>query len=132
MKPSARLFHCARCQSQVVLCQRCDRGQRYCSAACSHAARFHSRCAAQRRYQQSRRGRLNHAHRQRCYRQRLSKKVTHHSSNRVKQTRDFGNALRQRAITHCHLCHCVVSCYLRRDFLHSSVMGKGSGERLLH
>jgi len=30
---------CARCRAQVLLCSRCDRGQRYCSQACSFAAR---------------------------------------------------------------------------------------------
>ena len=31
MDPSARLYHCARCHCQVILCRRCDRGQVYCA-----------------------------------------------------------------------------------------------------
>jgi len=61
---------CARCREQVLLCSRCDRGQRYCGRACSRAARLESRRAAGRRYQRSRAGRLTHAARSRRWRQR--------------------------------------------------------------
>ncbi|WP_331649438.1 hypothetical protein [Piscinibacter sp.] len=61
---------CARCRQQVLLCSRCDRGQRYCGRACSRAARLESRRAAGRRYQRSRAGRLAHAARSRRWRQR--------------------------------------------------------------
>jgi hypothetical protein len=61
---------CARCREQVLLCSRCDRGQRYCGRACSLAARLESRRAAGRRYQRSRAGRLAHAARSRRWRQR--------------------------------------------------------------
>jgi len=54
----------------VLLCSRCDRGQRYCGRACSRAARLESRRAAGRRYQSSRAGRLAHAARSRRWRQR--------------------------------------------------------------
>jgi hypothetical protein len=67
----ARLFVCARCRQQVLLCSRCDRGQRYCGHACSRAARLESRRAAGHRYQRSRAGRLAHAARSRRWRQRL-------------------------------------------------------------
>jgi hypothetical protein len=60
---------CARCREQVLLCSRCDRGQRYCGRACSRAARLESRRAAGRRYQRSRAGRLAHAARSRRWRQ---------------------------------------------------------------
>jgi len=30
MSLSARLYHCQRCHTQVIICSRCDRGQRYC------------------------------------------------------------------------------------------------------
>ena len=52
-----RLFLCARGQRQVLICSRCDRGQRYCGAHCSGLARSESLRAAGCRYQQSRRGR---------------------------------------------------------------------------
>jgi hypothetical protein len=79
MPASARLFNCARCNRQVVICRHCDRGQRYCGPACARAARRASTRAAGARYQHSRRGRLKHAHRQGRYRTRR-RKVTHQGS----------------------------------------------------
>jgi hypothetical protein len=61
---------CARCRAQVLLCSRCDRGQRYCGRACSRAAREQARREAGRRYQRSRAGRIAHAARSRRWRQR--------------------------------------------------------------
>jgi hypothetical protein len=61
---------CARCRTQVLLCSRCDRGQRYCGRACSRAVRLESQRAAARRYQHSRAGRVAHAARSRRWRQR--------------------------------------------------------------
>jgi hypothetical protein len=55
---------------QVLLCSRCDRGQRYCGRVCSRAARRQSLCAAASRYQRSRGGRIAHAARSRRWRQR--------------------------------------------------------------
>jgi hypothetical protein len=66
----ARLFVCARCHAQVLLCSRCDRGQRYCGRVCSRAARSESRRDAAERYQRSRAGRIAHAARSRRWRQR--------------------------------------------------------------
>ena len=66
----ARLFVCARCRAQVLLCSRCDRGQRYCGRVCSRAARQDSRRETARRYQRSRAGRLAHAARSRRWRHR--------------------------------------------------------------
>lgn len=79
MDPTSRLFLCARCRKQVVICSRCDRGQIYCADGCSPIARQHSLRAAARRYQQSRQGRFNHAERMRRYRLR-QQKVTHQGS----------------------------------------------------
>lgn len=73
----ARLFVCARCRAQVLLCSRCDRGQRYCGRACSRAARLESRRAAGCRYQRSRAGRLAHAARSRRWRQRCHDRARH-------------------------------------------------------
>ena len=67
---AARLFVCARCRAQVVLCSSCDRGQRYCQQACARWARHAHQRAAAHRYQRSPQGRLKHAARQRCWRQR--------------------------------------------------------------
>ena len=71
----ARLFVCARCRVQVLLCSRCDRGQRYCGRACSRAARRQSLCAAASRYQRSWGGRIAHAARSRRWRQRCRQRA---------------------------------------------------------
>ena len=88
MGNAARLFTCASCRRQVVLCRRCDHGNIYCSLSCSFRARRRSVRLAGQRYQDSRRGRHKHAERQRRYRERrrrsahetpsLTQKVTHH------------------------------------------------------
>jgi hypothetical protein len=67
---SARLFLCARCRDQVLLCSHCDRGQQYCSRACSSVSRRERRREAAKRYQSSRRGQLKHAARAARWRQR--------------------------------------------------------------
>ena len=84
---SGRLYYCARCQTQVIICSRCDRGHRYCSAACSRRARAEATREAGQRYQSTYQGRLNHAQRQARYRQRNAassssdaQKVTHQGS----------------------------------------------------
>ena len=79
MENTARLYNCVRCHHQVTICSHCDRGNIYCGKSCADSARRTSLRAAGRRYQNSRRGRLKHADRQRHYRSRR-KKVTHHSS----------------------------------------------------
>lgn len=80
MKPSSRLFSCVRCYGQTVICSECDRGQIYCSSACAGLARRKSCQAAEKRYQNTLRGKLKHALRQRGYRERLRKKVTDQGS----------------------------------------------------
>jgi DNA-binding MarR family transcriptional regulator len=65
---TARLFLCVRCQAQVLVCSHCDRGQIYCAQGCAQTARRDAQRAAGRRYQASRRGRVNHAARAGRYR----------------------------------------------------------------
>jgi len=79
MDSVGRFFLCRRCRAQTLICSRCDRGQIYCSADCSQAARRHSVREAGRRYQASRRGRHAHAERARHLRARCNK-VTHQGS----------------------------------------------------
>jgi hypothetical protein len=79
MSEAGRLFVCARCRTQVVLCTRCDRGNVYCGAACSQIVRRTSMREAGRRYQSSRAGRFAHAARARRYRARR-KNLTHQGS----------------------------------------------------
>jgi hypothetical protein len=76
---TARLFLCARCRAQVLICSCCDRGNIYCGEGCAEEIRRSTQRAAGQRYQSSHRGRLNHAARARRYRAR-QKKVTHHGS----------------------------------------------------
>ena len=77
---SYRLYSCARCFEQVSTCGRCDRGNRYCAKGCAQIRRRESRCRASERYQQSYRGALKHATRQRAWRERHAQKVTHQAS----------------------------------------------------
>ena len=68
----ARLFLCVGCRVQVVLCSRCDRGNRYCSRACWRQKRDLARREAACRYQRSRGGRIRHAARSQCWRERIA------------------------------------------------------------
>jgi hypothetical protein len=70
MLRSARLFLCVRCRAQVLLCSHCDRGQLYCTRACSLAGRRERRRHTAKCYQDSRGGRLKHAARAACWRKR--------------------------------------------------------------
>ncbi len=79
MEITGRLFLCARCRAQVLICSPCDRGQIYCSRECSRISRQAKVCAAGRRYQSTFKGRLTHAERVRRYRAR-QKNVTHQGS----------------------------------------------------
>jgi hypothetical protein len=83
MELTPRLFLCARCYEQVIICTYCDRGNIYCSFLCSLTARKNSLREAGMRYQHSIKGRLKHALRQRHYMQRLrglNNKMTHQGS----------------------------------------------------
>ena len=77
MDRSARLFLCARCRDQVLLCSHCDRGQQYCSRACSSVSRRERRRQTARLYQSSRCGQLKHAARTARWRQRR-RSLRHH------------------------------------------------------
>ena len=75
MLPSARFFLCALCRKQVVVCRRCDHGQRYCTRKCSQLRRTERQREAKARYANSRAGRHNNAERQRRYRARLRDQI---------------------------------------------------------
>lgn len=80
---SARLFLCCRCETQLKICSCCDRGHIYC-IDCVAPAREEARQEASKRYQLSLKGRMNHAARQRRYRERQRVKneiVTHQGSH---------------------------------------------------
>ena len=82
MESTGRIFKCVRCIKQVIICRRCDRGQRYCSPDCSKTARIIHNARHSHRYQQSREGRLKHARRMRHYRRR-KQIVTHQGSQSI-------------------------------------------------
>jgi len=131
MSPSARLFHCARCHRQVILCRACDRGHVYCGKGCAQAARRASVQRAGIRYRRTRRGRLSNAERQHRYRARRQK-VTHHRSVAPpppavladSAARAGRPAFRTRpdgpTAIRCHRCGREVDPFLRRDYLHTS------------
>ena len=80
---SARLFLCACCRIQVLVCRQCDRGQRYCTDGCAGATRQALQRDSAQRYQRSRTGRFKHAMRTRRWRARqvaLANIVTHQGS----------------------------------------------------
>jgi len=128
---SARLFHCARCHCQVVLCRRCDRGHVYCARGCAQRARQDSLRRAGARYRATRCGRLNNAARQRRFRAR-QQKVTHQGSALVETPAvlpvtltlpDSGahNRLDHSAdVIYCHRCGGECHPFLRHDFLRST------------
>ena len=83
MELTPRLFLCARCYEQVIICTHCDRGNIYCGFFCSFTARKNSVREAGIRYQRGTKGRFNHALRQRRYMQRrrdFKNKMTHQGS----------------------------------------------------
>lgn len=123
---SARLFLCARCRKQVVLCSHCDRGNRYCGSACARRARREAQRAAARRYQSSHRGRRTHAARQARYRRRQREKVTHQGSPAAAQRqcsaqdtpRPAPSAVAALSMPmRCQRCGRSCSPYLRQGFL---------------
>ena len=124
MESSARLYNCVRCHRQVVICSACDHGNIYCGRSCAQTARRHSQRAAGRRYQQTYRGRLKHAQRQRRYRAR-GEKVTHQGSvepaaNDPLITRSDTPVVEghPEQVLRCHFCGRPCGPFLRRDYLH--------------
>ena len=69
------------CGAIFYICNSCYRGQVYCGDECRRRMRRQQRRRANRRYQQSREGRLDHRDRQRAYRERCClRRVTDHTS----------------------------------------------------
>lgn len=136
MNPSARMYHCARCHCQVIVCRYCDRGNVYCANGCAEQARTASLRRAAKRFSTTRRGRHANAARQHRFRARQRAKVTHHGSatnfnfallllalktrESVQQHEPGG---RETAI-YCHHCHRPCDPFLRRDFVRLPVRGK--------
>lgn len=68
------------CGAMFFICLSCYRGQTYCSQPCRQKSRREQLRQANRRYQQSLEGRLDHRDRQRQYRRRRCGRVTDQSS----------------------------------------------------
>jgi len=138
---SGRLFLCAGCRRQVIVCSCCDRGQVYCTGACAKQARRRTVQQAGRRYQASHRGRRMHAARMSHWRAR-QQKVTHHGS----PTPGSSDLVAPAAMTatraavapadparlpgpHCHWCGRTCLSLLRQGFLRRRRRHRG---RLAH
>ena len=133
MKSSARLYHCARCHCQVIICRHCDRGNVYCGEACAQPARADTLRRAQKKYQSGRAGRFANAQRQRRYRARQHIKVTQQGSSLLtsndvlplKQnsvhTRRRQAGVIDKTVLRCHFCQRECDVFLRLDFLRAPV-----------
>lgn len=126
MEHSPRLYYCALCHAQSIICSHCDRGQIYCSDTCSRAARLKSCREAEKRYQHTPGGKHKHAARQKRYRERLSKKVTDHGSvtpiadgllDSVKNKTMEVDMEQEHRIIRCCFCKRAVSSWFRNGFL---------------
>lgn len=119
-----RSFHCALCHCQVQICRHCDRGHIYCPT-CAPLARRASIRHSNKRYQQSRKGRFNHAKRQQRYRARQMNKVTHHSSpTSLRQSylsssskTEVNKNVRLSSQPYCHFCDITDTPFLHISFL---------------
>lgn len=136
MRQTARLYNCARCRRQVIICRYCDRGNIYCAQGCARLARSENQRKARQKYQSTRAGRLANARRQQRHRDRQRQKVTHQGSDLMadndvlprKQNRapigrpkagDIDETVINNTIVRCHFCHWVCDDRLRLDFLRS-------------
>ncbi len=129
MNPSARVYHCARCHCQVIICRYCDRGNVYCTNGCAEHARLTSLRRAAKRYRSTRRGRHNNADRQRRFRARQKQIVTHQGSPTAAGLVLLQSALNARkrgqedahnrteTVIYCHFCQRVCDPFLRPGFL---------------
>ncbi len=135
---SARLFLCAGCRAQALICSCCDRGQIYCAGDCGPHARRRGQRAAGARYQTSRRGRFTHAERARRYRARC-KNVTHQGSPppppddflspgspTIASDATTSDVEPRRPISHCHWCGRRCPDLVRQGFLRRRVGRRGA------
>lgn len=126
---SARIFNCALCYHQVIICSCCDRGNIYCGPECSKEARKKSLRAADKRYQNTYAGKINHAKRQSCYRERQKIKVTDQGSPELEnndllefEDHELEN-LKPNDDIYCHFCGRKCDSLLRVDFLRTHASG---------
>ena len=123
MEYSARIFNCARCHRQTIVCSCCDRGNIYCGLTCSQAYRKESMRASGKRYQNTSHGKMKHTGRQKRYKRQFQNKMTHQgsqeiSTNDLLQTEKNENTKTiSNGEPHCHFCKRSCSLLLRNSFL---------------
>jgi hypothetical protein len=128
---TARMYNCAGCRAQIVICRSCDRGHIYC-AECAPKMRQAANRRKVRKYQATEKGRQNHAIRQRLYREKLKLKVTHPGSFTSQLLTLLRQKQKRTALTsklpiprvssslesiRCHICCSSCSPFIRLDFL---------------
>jgi hypothetical protein len=126
MEHTARIFNCTRCHRQVIICGCCDRGNIYCGPTCSQESRKESLRVSEKRYQNTYRGKLNHAKRQKRYQELKRKIMTDHSSKEISisvllqsETNECVDLIHNNEI-HCHFCGRICDSSLRMAFLAES------------
>jgi hypothetical protein len=139
MSYSIRIYNCGICHKQTKICSKCDRGNIYCSSECSEFARKESIKSAGKRYQQTKKGKLAHAQRQKNYivRKITQEKMTHQGSNpkppdvllspaedNMPPEIPNGGAVIQSTIHYCDFCRNYSSSSLRFVFLSHSAYAK--------
>lgn len=130
MESSARLYHCAKCHAQVMICQNCDRGNRYCFEGCAAKARVESFKRASEKYRLTRQARLDNAARQKAFRLRQKQKVTHQGSqqspthdvllNTTNKPDKTTKTTKLSTSPICHHCGCPCSHFLRLNFINTN------------
>lgn len=123
---SARLYNCALCRQQVVICSSCDRGNIYCGSTCSRSSRARSLRRSNQTYQKTFRGKQQHAKRQSCYRLRQNKK-SDVSAFPVLLSNDLLPPKQNKNSTQIKVCHfCGNSCseFIRHEFLREGLDNK--------
>ncbi len=135
MQDSSRQYSCLCCHSIIIICCRCDRGNRYCKH-CAPIMSLKARQRAGKRYQSTYQGRINHAARQKRYRERLKQKVTHKGSKvislcdlLIEKRKSFTTKIKIETKANsynvfCHCCDKICSPFFRHDSLGNSKLGR--------
>lgn len=126
---SCRLYTCVGCFKQITICSYCDRGNIYCTKACSMLHRKSSMKVAGQRYQNTRNGRHHHAQRQSLYKKRKMQNknlMTHHTSAaplccdslRVTLTNNETDSIKEKCTKSlcCNFCGRACSVFVRQHY----------------
>ncbi len=125
---TARLYNCVLCHCLVVICSPCDRGNIYCKNGCAKLARKELQSKSNQRYQNTRRGKLKHAVRQKNYMLRIQQKIkvmtyegSQSENNNVKSDQRLTPAANAGTSSevNCNFCGQQCSNFIRNYFLRS-------------